>query len=66
MKMNLKILQKSKIGFTLNFLRKATSDESVKKSAKTLIKKWQGLEETKEKQQRVYDAGESEQKICIS
>ena len=49
MKMNLKILQKSKIGFTLNFLRKATSDESVKKSAKTLIKKWQGLEETKEK-----------------
>jgi len=45
MKMNLKILQKSKIGFTLNFLRKATSDESVKKSAKVLIKKWQSLEE---------------------
>merc|ERR550532_1353803 len=49
MKMNLKTLQKSKIGFTLNFLRKATSDESVKKSAKSLIKKWQNLEETKAK-----------------
>jgi len=49
MKMNLKILQKSKIGFTLNSLRKATSDESVKKSAKSLIKKWQSLEETKAK-----------------
>ena len=49
MKMNLKTLQKSKIGFTLNFLRKATSDESVKKSAKSLIKKWQNLEEIKSK-----------------
>ena len=49
MKMNLKMLQKSKIGFTLNSLRKATSDESVKKSAKSLIKKWQSLEETKAK-----------------
>ena len=49
MKMNLKMLQKSKIGFTLNHLRKATSDEAVKKSAKSLIKKWQSLEETKPK-----------------
>ena len=47
MEMNLKILRKSKIGFTLNFLRKATSDDTVKKSAKVLIKKWQSLEETK-------------------
>jgi len=45
MKMSLRYLQKSKIGFTLNSLRKATSDEGVKKSAKSLIKKWQTLEE---------------------
>eukprot|EP00092_Neocalanus_flemingeri_P021163 GFUD01022937.1.p1 GENE.GFUD01022937.1~~GFUD01022937.1.p1 ORF type:complete len:316 (-),score=110.19 GFUD01022937.1:46-951(-) len=44
-KMSLKYLKKSKIGFTLNSLRKATSDEGVKKSAKSLIKKWQSLED---------------------
>jgi len=44
MKINLKELQKSKIGFTLNNLRKLTSDENVKRSAKNLIKKWQALE----------------------
>ena len=49
MKMSLKYLQKSKIGFTLNSLRKATTDENVKKSAKTLIKKWQGLEDSNTK-----------------
>jgi len=49
MKMSLKYLQKSKIGFTLNSLRKATTDENVKKSAKTLIKKWQGLEDSNPK-----------------
>jgi len=48
-KMSLKHLQKSKIGFTLNSLRKATSDEGIKKSAKSLIKKWQSLEESKPK-----------------
>jgi len=48
-KMTLKNLQKSKIGFTLNNLRKATSDEGVKKTAKSLIKKWQSLEESKTK-----------------
>jgi len=48
-KMSLKHLQKSKIGFTLNSLRKATSDEGIKKSAKSLIKKWQSLEEAKPK-----------------
>jgi len=48
-KMSLKYLQKSKIGFTLNSLRKATSDEGIKKSAKSLIKKWQSLEESKSK-----------------
>eukprot|EP00090_Calanus_glacialis_P019018 TRINITY_DN29344_c0_g1_i1.p1 TRINITY_DN29344_c0_g1~~TRINITY_DN29344_c0_g1_i1.p1 ORF type:complete len:302 (+),score=90.68 TRINITY_DN29344_c0_g1_i1:38-943(+) len=48
-KMSLKHLQKSKIGFTLNSIRKATSDEGIKKSAKSLIKKWQSLEESKPK-----------------
>jgi len=48
-KMSLKHLQKSKIGFTLNSLRKATTDEGIKKSAKSLIKKWQSLEESKPK-----------------
>jgi len=52
MKMSLKYLQKSKIGFTLNSLRKATTDETVKKSAKTLIKKWQSLEDTKTKSEK--------------
>jgi len=46
--MTLKILQKSKIGFTLDKIRKATSDESIKKSAKALIKKWQKLDQPKE------------------
>ena len=44
MKMSLKLLQKSKIGFTLDKLRKATGDDIVKKSAKSLIKKWQKLD----------------------
>ena len=43
-KMTLKLLQKSKIGFTLDKIRKATDDESVRKSAKSLIKKWQKLD----------------------
>ena len=47
-KMTLKLLQKSKIGFTLDKIRKATDDESVRKSAKSLIKKWQKLD-SKEK-----------------
>ena len=49
MKMNLKLLQKSKIGFTLDKLRKATDDDSIKKSAKSLIKKWQKLDVPAEK-----------------
>ena len=49
MKMNLKLLQKSKIGFTLDKLRKATDDDSIKKSAKSLIKKWQKLDLPSEK-----------------
>ena len=48
-KMNLKLLQKSKIGFTLDKIRKATDDASVKKSAKSLIKKWQKLDVPAEK-----------------
>lgn len=43
-KMTLKILQKSQIGFTLNSLRKASTDEKVQKSAKSLLKKWKELE----------------------
>ena len=46
MKMSLKLLQKSKIGFTLDKLRKATDDDSVKKSAKSLMKKWLQLTNT--------------------
>ena len=49
MKMNLKLLQKSKIGFTLDKLRKATDDDIIKKSAKSLIKKWQKLDVPAEK-----------------
>jgi len=45
-KMSLNILKKTKIGFTLNSLRKATDDELVKKSAKSLLKKWQSLEDS--------------------
>jgi len=43
--MSLKILQKTKIGFTLNNLRKSSSDENVQKSAKSLLKKWKELDE---------------------
>ena len=42
--MTLKVLQKTKIGFTLNSIRKTSSDEGVQKAAKTLLKKWQTLE----------------------
>merc|ERR1719343_1574903 len=44
--MSLKVLQKSKIGFTLDKLRKATDDDSVKKSANSLMKKWLQLTNT--------------------
>jgi len=45
MKMTMKLLQKTKIGFTLDKLRKSTDNEVVKKSAKNLIKQWQKLDE---------------------
>ena len=45
MEVTLKILQKTKIGFTLNTVRKETSDERVKKACKDLLKNWKKLEE---------------------
>jgi len=59
-KMSLKYLQKSKIGFTLNSLRKATTDEGIKKSAKTLIKKWQSLESSKSSKEEEKSTSNSE------
>ena len=61
MKMNLKLLQKSKIGFTLDKLRKATDDDSIKKSAKSLIKKWQKLDVPAEKSKESSKNGSDEE-----
>jgi len=67
-KMTLKLLQKSKIGFTLDKLRKATEDEAVKKTAKNLIKKWQKLDNTKDKskEEKKPSAKDSDRKMPIS
>ena len=59
MKMNLKLLQKSKIGFTLDQLRKATDDATIRKSAKSLIKKWQNLDDVP-KSSKTKDSSKSE------
>ena len=40
----LKLLQKSKIGFTVNTIRKSSRSESVKFAAKSLLKDWQKIE----------------------
>ena len=48
MDVTLKILQKTKIGFTLNTVRKEATDERVKKACKDLLKTWKKLEEEKE------------------
>ena len=45
MDVTLKILQKTKIGFTLNTVRKEATDERVKKACKDLLKTWKKLEE---------------------
>ena len=45
MEVTLKILQKTKIGFTLNTVRKEATDERVKKACKDLLKTWKKLEE---------------------
>jgi len=42
----LKMLLKTKIGFTVNNLRKASSDEAVQKAAKSLLKKWKELDKS--------------------
>jgi len=44
--MSLKLLLKTKIGFTVNNLRKASKDETVQKSAKSLLKKWKELDQS--------------------
>lgn len=66
MSMNLKMLQKSKIGFTLNNLRKATEDETIKKSAKSLIKKWQKLEQPEKPKEKVSESSANDRQIPIS
>ena len=58
--MTLKILQKTKIGFTLNSIRKTTSDEAVQKAAKTLLKKWQTLENSPPKKSK----SDSKNEVC--
>ena len=47
--LDIEILRKSKIGFTVDKLRKATKDEDIKKSAKDLLKSWHKLEIKSEK-----------------
>ena len=47
--LDLDILRKSKIGFTLDKLRKSTKDESIKKSAKDLLKSWKKMESGNDK-----------------
>jgi len=66
MSMNLKMLQKSKIGFTLNNLRKATEDETIKKSAKSLIKKWQKLEQPEKTKEKDSESSPKDRQIPIS
>lgn len=51
MEVTLKILQKTKIGFTLNTVRKEATDEKVKKGCKDLLKTWKRLEEQAEEKE---------------
>ena len=51
MEVTLKILQKTKIGFTLNTVRKEATDEKVKKGCKNLLKTWKRLEEQVEEKE---------------
>jgi len=51
MEVTLKILQKTKIGFTLNAVRKEATDEKVKKGCKNLLKTWKRLEEQVEEKE---------------
>lgn len=44
LEVDLDMLKKTKIGFTLDKVRKASSDDGIKKSAKALLKKWAALE----------------------
>ena len=43
------LTRNSKIGFTLDKFRKATNNDSIRRSAKSLIKKWQKLDLPAEK-----------------
>uniref|UniRef100_A0A1I7WW80 Transcription elongation factor S-II n=1 Tax=Heterorhabditis bacteriophora TaxID=37862 RepID=A0A1I7WW80_HETBA len=54
-KYNLLCLQKTRIGMTINDLRKKTSDEKLAKKAKNLIREWKNLLEKKdEKKEKVH------------
>jgi len=58
-KLDLKILQKTKIGFTLDKVRKSTTDEAIKKSAKNLLKQWQTLDASKNVEKKKTEKKES-------
>ncbi|KAK6035959.1 transcription elongation factor S-II protein [Cooperia oncophora] len=45
-------LQKTRIGMTINDLRKKTSDEKLAKKAKNLIKEWKNLVDKREDKKR--------------
>ena len=67
MEITLKILQKSKIGFSLNQVRKLSSDEEVQKTAKNLLKKWKTLEDgpAKENTKKVESKPKTESKAQV-
>jgi len=58
--MTIKILEKSKIAFTLNSIRKASNDEQVKKVSKNLLKKWKNLEECSNNSKNSTESGSEE------
>ena len=60
MEVTLKILQKTKIGFTLNTVRKEATDEKVKKGCKDLLKTWKRLEEQVEEKENSSSTNKAE------
>lgn len=58
--MTIQILEKSKIAFTLNSIRKASNDEQVKKLSKNLLKKWKNLEECSNNGKNSTESGSEE------
>ena len=59
--LDLDTLRKSKIGFTLDKLRKSAKDESIKKSAKDLLKSWKKMESGNDKD----DSSKKEKKAGV-